>query len=106
MENKMDIRQTRQGSQGVLSLAGRFDFNAHREFKEAYTALLADGGIQSLDINFSNVDYLDSSALGMLLMLRERAEATNKKITISKPTPTVIKIFDIANFSKLFTINQ
>jgi len=105
MENKMDIKQSKQGNHGIVSLGGRFDFNAHREFKDAYTVLLSDGAIQSLEVNLSKVDYLDSSALGMLLMLRERAEAANKKISLSSPNPTVIKILDIANFSKLFTIN-
>jgi anti-anti-sigma factor len=101
----MDIKQTKQGNHGIVSLGGRFDFNAHREFKEAYTSLLADSTVQTLEINLSNLDYLDSSALGMLLMLRERAEATNKKISLSSPNPTVIKILDIANFRKLFTIS-
>ncbi len=101
----MDIKQSKQGSHGIVSLGGRFDFNAHREFKEAYTALLAESAIQTLEVNLANVDYLDSSALGMLLMLRERAEASSKKISLTSPNPTVIKILDIANFNKLFTIN-
>ena len=100
----MDIKQSKNGNQANLILAGRFDFNAHREFKESYTPLLADASIQSLDINLSGVVYLDSSALGMLLMMRERAQSSNKKITLSNPNPTVVKILDIANFQKLFTI--
>jgi anti-anti-sigma factor len=51
------------------------------------------------------VAYLDSSALGMLLMVRERAQAANKEISLSQANPTVMKILDIANFSKLFTIS-
>jgi anti-anti-sigma factor len=102
----MDIKQTKQGSHGVVSLGGRFDFNAHREFKEAYTTLLADDAVQSVEVNLSKLDYMDSSALGMLLMLRERAETARKKISLSSPNPTVTKILDIANFSKLFTISQ
>lgn len=101
----MEIKQTKNGNHAVLSLGGRFDFNAHREFKEAYTTLLAENAIQSMEVNLSSVDYLDSSALGMLLMLRERAQAANKQISLSHPNPTVVKILDIANFSKLFTIS-
>ena len=100
----MDIRQSKNGNQAILTLAGRFDFNAHREFKEAYTPLLAEAAIQSLDINLSGVIYLDSSALGMLLMLRERSQSAGKQISLSHPNPTVVKILDIANFHKLFAI--
>jgi anti-anti-sigma factor len=100
----MEIKQTKNNTQSTLFLGGRFDFNSHREFKEAYSAVLADAGIQLLEVNLSGIDYLDSSALGMLLMLRERAETAKKQITLSKPNATVRKILDIANFSKLFTI--
>lgn len=100
----MDIRQTKSGNQAVLFLGGRFDFNAHREFKEAYSGILADAAIRSLEVNLSAVDYLDSSALGMLLMLRERVQTAGKEIVLSKPNPTVVKILDIANFNKLFKI--
>jgi anti-anti-sigma factor len=101
----MDIKQSKNGNHAVLSLGGRFDFNAHREFKEAYSTLLADSTINSIAINLSAVAYLDSSALGMLLMVRERAQAANKEISLSQANPTVMKILDIANFSKLFTIS-
>jgi anti-anti-sigma factor len=101
----MDIRQSKNNNHAILSLAGRFDFNSHREFKTAYTTLLSDGTIQTLEVNLSAVDYLDSSALGMLLMLRERTQTAGKEVSLSKPNPTVVKILDIANFGKLFKIS-
>lgn len=100
----MEIRQTKSGNSAILSLVGRFDFNVHREFKESYAALLSDAATQSIEISLAGVDYLDSSALGMLLMLRERAQSANKQVTLSKPNNTVAQILDIANFKKLFTI--
>lgn len=101
----MDIRHSKNGSEGILSLGGRFDFNVHREFKEAYSALLNDASVESIQVNLAEVNYLDSSALGMLLMLRERVQNANKQISLSKPNQTVAQILDIANFQKLFTIN-
>ncbi|KAF0202691.1 MAG: anti-anti-sigma [Gallionellaceae bacterium] len=100
----MEIRQTKSGNQATLTLVGRFDFNVHRDFKEAYMSLLNEAEVQTLSINLSGVEYLDSSALGMLLMLRERVQATNKQIVLTNPNETVMKILDIANFKKLFTI--
>jgi len=100
----MEIRQTKNNNLAVLKLGGRFDFNAHREFKEAYSSLLTDAAIQSLEINLSGVNYLDSSALGMLLMLRERVGAAGKQVSLSSPNATVVKILEIANFNKLFVI--
>ncbi|MFA5824621.1 MAG: STAS domain-containing protein [Gallionellaceae bacterium] len=100
----MEIRQTKGSNQATLSLSGRFDFNVHRDFKEAYMSALNDAEVQTININLAGVEYLDSSALGMLLMLRERVQAANKQIALTNPNETVTKILDIANFKKLFTI--
>ncbi|TAJ79869.1 MAG: anti-sigma factor antagonist [Gallionellaceae bacterium] len=100
----MEIRQIKSGNLATLSLSGRFDFNVHRKFKEAYMALLNDAAVQTIEINLAGVDYLDSSALGMLLMLRERVMPANKQISLSNPNKMVMQVLDIANFHKLFTI--
>ena len=101
----MEISTGKNNGVGTLFMKGRFDFNIHRVFREAYDPLLQDSGINTIDIDLSGVEYMDSSALGMLLMLRERANNSNKQIRLSKPNATVKQILDIANFGKLFSIN-
>lgn len=102
MEIRKDIHQGR----ARLALAGRFDFNAHRDFRLASESVLQDPAMRELDIDFSRVDYLDSSALGMLLLLREKAEAVGKHIVLSGVQGTVKQVLAIANFGKLFTLNE
>lgn len=101
----MEIKHSKAGNEGLLSLNGRFDFNVHREFKEAYMVLIGDAGVQSIVVNLAGVEYLDSSALGMLLMLRERVQNAGKQVALRNPNNTVMQILDIANFNKLFTIS-
>lgn len=49
-------------------------------------------------------DYLDSSALGMLLVLRDRVANDHESIIIQGAKPEVKKILQIANFDKLFKL--
>ena len=100
----MEIKVTTNGQAATIAMRGRFDFGAHRPFKDAYDPLLQQPGIGSIEINLAEVEYMDSSALGMLLLLHERAEASNKEVVLSRPNSTVSQILDIANFGKLFTI--
>jgi anti-anti-sigma factor len=100
----MDIQVTTGGSIATMNMKGRFDFSAHRSFKDAYDPLLNEKAITSLDISLAGVDYMDSSALGMLLLLHERAQAVGKEVVLSRANATVLQILDIANFKKLFTI--
>jgi anti-anti-sigma factor len=89
----------------IIKLVGRFDFNTHREFRAAYEPLVADSAIRAVAVDFAGVDYLDSSALGMLLMLRDKLGGANKEVVLSGVRGNVKQVLDIANFGKLFQIS-
>ena len=48
---------------------------------------------------------MDSSALGMLLLLREHAKCRGGSVFIERPSEQVDSILKVANFEQLFTIN-
>jgi HptB-dependent secretion and biofilm anti anti-sigma factor len=101
----MQLTVTQAGSQGCIKLTGRFDFNCHREFRDAYEQLLGEPCAKEIVIDLAAVEYLDSSALGMLLMLRDKAMAAQKKVELSSVRGNVRLVLDIANFGKLFQIS-
>lgn len=100
----MGISTAVTGNTLTINMTGRFDFHVQRDFKEAYDPQLTNAAVSAIDVNLAGVDYLDSSALGMLLMLRERATAAGKSLKLSRPCSSVAQILEIANFSKLFNI--
>jgi anti-anti-sigma factor len=87
-----------------IRLIGRFDFNSHREFREAVDTALVDAAAKELTVDLGGVEYLDSSALGMLLMLRDKAKAAGKSIALTNCRGVVKQVLDIANFGKLFNM--
>lgn len=89
------------GNQVTIHLRGRFDFNEHTHFREAYRSHAEDA---KYVLDMSGADYMDSSALGMLLLLREHAGGDKADITIAGCRPELKKILTIANFQKLFII--
>jgi anti-anti-sigma factor len=101
----MHTTVNKESSRATLKLNGRFDFNTHRDFRAAYEPLLGDPEIKALAVDFSGVDYLDSSALGMLLMLRDKMGGMNKDVSLEGVKGNVKQVLDIANFGKLFRIS-
>lgn len=89
------------GKKISISVNGRFDFNAHHDFRNAYRDERPDA---SYVIEMSGTDYIDSSALGMLLLLREHAGNDQASITITGCKDDIKKILTISNFEKLFKI--
>jgi len=100
----MQVTVTKNGKQAVVKLTGRFDFNTHREFRAAVDPLWVDPELAAVTIDFSGVEYLDSSALGMLLMLRDKIDGAKKELKLTGVHGNVKQILDIANFGKLFHI--
>jgi anti-anti-sigma factor len=99
----MQINTTIVHRRAILSLQGRFDFSANHLFKKCYEALLLQP-IAELEVDLNAVQYLDSSALGMLLLLKERADLMGKTITLSNCRGDVKHVLEIANFVKLFNM--
>lgn len=91
------------GKSVKIAVSGKFDFQLYDEFRSAYVDTQGSGIRYTVDL--SGTDYLDSSALGMLLLLREHAGGEGAKIDITNSSPDVKKILDVANFGKLFNIS-
>ena len=89
----------------TISISGKFEFSSHKEFKTLYTPFLSDTETQTILIDLANVIYMDSSALGMLMLLNERVGEVGKTVTLLKPNNKVRQILDIANMGKLFKID-
>ena len=85
----------------TIQIRGRFDFNEHTHFRQAYSVHPAE---TKYVLDMTAADYMDSSALGMLLLLREYAGGDKADISIAGCRPDLKKILTIANFQKLFVI--
>ncbi len=93
-----------EGGVGRVILTGQFDFSSHREFRQVCETLIANPNVRELLIDFQNVVYLDSSALGMLLLLKEKTGAASKSLALINCRDAVKQVLEIACFGKIFTI--
>lgn len=101
----MQTNVTTTDGRAVVKLQGRFDFNSHREFRECVDGVLQQGDVREIVVDLGGVEYLDSSALGMLLMLRDKARGSSKEVVLANCKGAVKQVLDIANFGKLFAIS-
>ena len=90
----------------TISIKGRFNFEMHSQFRTAYQSEAKDQDGKNLKylIDLAGTEYIDSSALGMLLLLREEAGGNESDIEIVNARPEIRKILETANFQRLFKI--
>lgn len=98
--------QTRRSEDGrtlTIKIEGRFDFSTHQAFRDAYEH--GDQEVMDYVIDMCDATYLDSSALGMLLLLRDYAGGDAARIRIENCNNDVRRILTISNFEQLFAIH-
>ena len=86
----------------TLQLGERFDFTVHRDFHDA---CLGGRAARSYVIDLGEVNRMDSSALGMLLLLREHAGGERSEIRIVNADSELRGTLRVAGFDKLFVLH-
>ena len=87
----------------TLHLGELFDFSIHRAFHDACLGDVAAARSYVLDLE--QVTSMDSSALGMLMLLREHAGGDRAEIRIVNAGADLRNTLRIAGFDKLFTVH-
>lgn len=85
----------------TIFIADSFDYKLRTEFRKAY----ADKPPSSVfEIDFARVTSVDSSALGMLLVMREQTGGEQAKIALVNCKPEIRHLFQISQFKDLFQL--
>ncbi|TDF77501.1 STAS domain-containing protein [Pseudomonas sp. H9] len=98
----MAVESISQDGKLTIKVKGRFDFGKHQEFRHAYEGV---GHPDLVVVDLKETTYLDSSALGMLLMLRDHVGGDDSEVQVINTSTDVRKILAISNFDKLFDIS-
>jgi anti-sigma B factor antagonist len=71
---------------------------------EQLFGLVDEVGRRKLLLNFSNVEYLSSAALGKLITLNKKLQAASGKLVLCCIEPQIFEVFEITKLDKFFKI--
>lgn len=87
----------------TIEVDEKFDFALVTEFRDAYADLPAS--IRQIEIDLGKTQYMDSSALGMLLNMQKILSDRNLTYRITNCRPQIARILEISRFNKKFDIS-
>lgn len=87
---------------GVLRLGGRFEFSSRLAICDPFSSILANPGLDQVILDLHGVTYIDSAALGQLLVMQDKAKAAGKSIVLAGARGMALDILNIANFHRRF----
>ncbi len=86
-----------------VHLNGKLTFSDNASL-QAIGRKLEDNQIKELEVGLDGLDYIDSSGIGMLLVLKEKCDEIAAQMTLSKPRGQVAKILRIACIDRVIPI--
>jgi anti-anti-sigma factor len=66
--------------------------------------LVTEAGRRNLILNFQRVEFLDSSAVGQLIMLNRKVQGAGGRLALCHLTPTTRDTFETMHLTDLFNI--
>jgi anti-anti-sigma factor len=97
----LSLRHDATDKRTVISIKGPFTLALRTAFLDAIGSLSSD--LREIVVDLTETELLDASALGMLIMLRQKHPATDKVIMLSPDSP-IAQHLEVAGLSRLFAI--
>jgi len=99
---RVKVTESEDNKEVTMQVSGRFDFSCHQQFVDGYRSY--PKGEKQFVVDLSSTEYMDSSAMGMLLQLREHSNKDEGNVSLVNANDSVLEILKIANFNKLFDV--
>jgi anti-sigma B factor antagonist len=102
-EVNFDVTETDREGVPVLSVQGEVDVSTAPELRERLLAL-ADKGTTVAVVDLSEVSFVDSTALGVLVSGVKRLRNAGGDLRLVVTQPRISKVFEITGLTDVFKI--
>jgi anti-sigma B factor antagonist len=92
-----------EGSVGLIELSGELDISTAPKFKEELEALISDG-FTNVVVDLSAVEFIDSSALGVLVGAVRRLHPHNGRMVVVAHSHAVTRPLTLTGLDRVFTV--
>jgi len=86
-----------------IMLIGEVDIYTSSELKNKINELIEEKN-KNIIINGEQLDYIDSTGLGVLMSIYKKLQDKNLNIKVVNLKPNIYKLFDITGLNKVFNI--
>ena len=103
VETDFSISERTEDGAAVLCIGGEADVVTAPQIRDALFAMA--GRTDSVIVDLSSLSFIDSTALGVLVVARKRFTEEGGELRLAALQPHVRKVFDITGLSEVFPIH-
>jgi anti-sigma B factor antagonist len=102
----LDIQISQNPNSIEIKLSGELALLDTAELKHSVTDLLGEKSFENLEINLTNLSYIDSSGLGTLFFIKKKTDALGIELKLSHVQSQVREVFRLGGMDKLFELGE
>lgn len=102
--NELNIEQQRNGTTLTLQLTGRLDTATAPQLEQCLQGSL--DGVQELVLDFSQLAYLSSAGLRVLLKARKQMDRQRGTLVVRHANEMIQEVFEVTGFADILTIEK
>jgi anti-sigma B factor antagonist len=104
MALEIERRYEKEKNIWIIEPKGDIDIFSSPQFKETLLGVIEEG--QDVLIDGSQLAYIDSTGLGVLISGLKKIKENNKNIAFQNIKPNVEKLFSITGLDKIFLVGE
>lgn len=105
MSSELRIKEEYSDDSIMVFLCGEVDIYTSQKLKEKLYSII-DNNKKDLKIDCTELNYIDSTGLGIFVGALKKVKQYDKKICISNLKDNIRKLFVITGLDKLFVIEE
>ena len=98
----MTYKVTEEGDTSTVFLDGEIDMDKTEEAKEVIFPLIDAG--KNVNLNLSNVQYMDSSGISVLIEIHQKALEKGTKLIVKDVSKSVLKVIMMAKLEQILNL--
>jgi anti-anti-sigma factor len=99
------VAQELAGDVVIVKLSGRLDSSTAQPAEESFAGVLG-GDALHLAIDMSNLEYISSAGLRVLLVVAKKVQQAKGKVVLFGLVRNVREVFSISGFDRIFAIQS
>lgn len=105
MTTSLEFKEEKLEEYIKIKLFGELDICTCEDFKKKIHTVIQNN-LMDLKIDFENLNYIDSTGLGILVGALKETKKNNNSIYVYNLKENIKKLFVITGLDKLFTIEE
>ena len=98
----MSYKVTEEGNIATIHLDGEIDMDVTEKAKEVIFPVIDSG--KEVHLNLSQVQYMDSSGISVLIESHQKALESNTKVVVKEVSKSVLKVIMMAKLEQILNL--